>query len=169
MTMAAPRHARKPAVPFTALAAALALVGVLAAGLPGLAATTEWVVVDRNSGLAIHGFDPVAYFVEGAPTLGRGEFEYRHAGVVWQFKNPGNKAAFAADPDVYSPRFGGYDPIGLARGVPLAGDPRIWLIAGERLYLFQSQENREAFAADQERAAEAADVAWPAIQRTLSP
>lgn len=169
MTMAAPRQARKPAVPFTTLAAALALVGVLAAGLPGLTATTEWVVTDRNSGLAIHGFDPVAYFVEGTATLGRGEFEYRHAGVVWQFKNPGNKAAFAADPDVYSPRFGGYDPIGLARGVPLAGDPRIWLIAGERLYLFQSQENREAFAADQERAAEAADTAWPAIQRTLSP
>ena len=166
MTMAAPRHARKPAIPYAAL---LALLGVLAAGLPGQSATTEWVVTDRNSGLAIHGFDPVAYFVEGAPIQGRGEFEYRHAGVVWQFKNPGNKAAFAHDPEVYSPRFGGYDPIGLARGVPLAGDPRIWIIAGERLYLFQSQENRAAFAEDQGRAAEAADAAWPAIQRTLSP
>jgi YHS domain-containing protein len=164
--MAAPRHARKPAIPYAAL---LALVGVLTAAPPGRAATTEWVVTDRNSGLAIHGFDPVAYFVERAPIQGRGEFEYRHAGVVWQFKNPGNKAAFAHDPEVYSPRFGGYDPIGLARGIPLAGDPRIWIIAGERLYLFQSQENRAAFVEDQERAAEAADAAWPAIQRTLSP
>jgi hypothetical protein len=62
MTMAAPRHARKPAIPYAAL---LALAGVLAAGLPGRAATTEWVVTDRNSGLAIHGFDPVAYFRRG--------------------------------------------------------------------------------------------------------
>ena len=166
MTMAAARHARKPTAPFTAV---LAVAGVLAAGLPCLSATTELIVTDRNSGLAIHGFDPVAYFVEGAPVMGRGEHEYRHAGVVWQFKNPGNKAAFAADPDVYSPRLGGYDPIGLARGVPLPGDPRLWLISGGRLYLFQSEENRDAFAADPERSAAAADTAWPTIQRTLSP
>jgi hypothetical protein len=89
--------------------------------------------------------------------------------VVWRFRNPGNLAAFAADPDVYSPRFGGYDPMALGRGVPLAGDPRIWAIAGKRLYLFHTAENKAAFAEDEERAAEAADAAWPAVQRTLSP
>ena len=73
-------------------------------------------------------FDPVAYFTDGAPVLGKGEFEHRHAGVVWRFRNSGNLAAFAADPEVYMPRFGGYDPVGLSRNVPLAGDPRIWLI-----------------------------------------
>ena len=43
-----------------------------------------------------------------------------------------------ADPDVYMPRFGGYDPVGVARGVAVPGDPRLWLIADERLYLFYS-------------------------------
>ena len=88
----------------------------------------------------------------GAPTLGKGEFEYRHAGAVWRFRNAGNLSAFAADPDVYMPRFGGYDPVAIGRGVAAAGDPRIWMIAGERLYLFQSAESKAIFAADSERA-----------------
>jgi hypothetical protein len=134
-----------------------------------LASTTEQIVVDRNSGLAIHGFDPVAYFTDGTPSLGKGEFEYRHAGVVWRFRNAGNLAAFAAHPDVYMPRFGGYDPVGVSRGLPVAGDPRIWMISSERVYLFQSVENRTVFSVDIERFVTAADETWPAVSRTLSP
>ena len=33
-------------------------------------------------------------------------------GAIWRFRNEGNRAAFAADPEVYMPRFGGYDPVG---------------------------------------------------------
>jgi hypothetical protein len=178
--MAARRHARKAAFGRARLqhsglkrsrggAAAFALLWILASALPIAAATTELVVIDRNSGLAIHGYDPIAYFTDGGPRLGKGEFEYRHAGVVWRFRNAGNLGAFAADPDVYMPRFGGYDPVGVGRGVAAAGDPRIWMIAGERLYLFQSPESKAIFAVDSERAVVAADEAWPAVQRTLAP
>ena len=166
--MAAQRHARKVAVRRAASGATLVALA-FASALPLIASTTEHIVVDRNSGLAIHGFDPVGYFTEGAPTLGKGAFEYRHAGVVWRFRNAGNLGAFAADPDVYMPRFGGYDPVGIGRGVAAAGDPRIWIIAGERLYLFQSAESKAIFAVDSERAASAADEAWPSVQRTLAP
>jgi len=166
--MAVARHARKAA--FRRAGAAAALVALILAPAPPLvAATTEQVVVDRNSGLAIHGFDPIAYFTEGAASLGKGEFEYRHAGAVWRFRNPGNLAAFAADPDVYMPRFGGYDPVGVSRGLAVAGDPRIWMIAGERLYLFQTPENRAVFSVDSERFLAAADEVWPTVLRTLSP
>lgn len=168
--MALRRHARKVAIWRAMAAATLAtMLWIFAAALPIGAATTEYIVTDRNSGLAIHGFDPVAYFTNRAPLLGRGEYEHRHAGVVWRFRNPGNLGAFAADPDIYMPRFGGYDPIGVGRGVAVAGDPRIWLIVGDRLYLFQSPESKAAFAADSEHAAAAADDAWPTVQRTLSP
>ena len=169
--MAAPRHARKPAFRRARRAGTgAALVAMIfASALPIGAATTEYVVVDRNSGLAILGFDPLAYFTDGAPSLGRGEFEYRHAGAVWRFRNSGNLSAFAADPDVYMPRFGGYDPVGIGRGVAAAGDPRIFLIAGERLYLFQSPESKAIFAADGARAVAAAEEAWCSVQRTLSP
>ncbi len=168
--MATRRHARKLAVPpARSSVTALALLWIVVSALPIAAATTEHIVVDRNSGLAIHGFDPVGYFTEGAPTLGKGAFEYRHAGVVWRFRNAGNLGAFAADPDVYMPRYGGYDPVGVGRGVPLAGDPRHWLIVEQRLYLFQSPENKAIFAVGSERAVAAADEHWPIVLRTLAP
>lgn len=167
--MAAPRHTRKAAIGRGGYRAAFALLWILALALPIGAATTEQIVVDRNSGLAIHGFDPVAYFTNRAPTLGRGEFEHRHAGAVWRFRNAGNLAAFAADPDVYMPRYGGYDPLAIGRGAPAAGDPRIWVIEDDRLYLFQSPESKAIFAVDSERAVRAAEEHWPEVLRTLSP
>ena len=112
------------------------------------AATTELIVVDRNSGLAISGFDPVAYFVDGVATPRQGRLEASFAGAVWRFRNEGNRAAFMADPEVYMPRFGGYDPVGVARGVAVPGDPRLWVLFGERLYLFSTPEGRERFVAD---------------------
>lgn len=168
-TMTVARHRPKP----MAVAAALALAGFLAVVPFGAAsteaATTEYVVVDRNTGLAISGFDPVAYFTDGAALTGREQYEYAYAGVVWCFHNEGNKAAFAADPDTYMPRFGGYDPVAIARGVGVPGDPRLWLIAGNRLYLFFTEEARQAFSAEAQQVSTTADRMWPAVQLTLSP
>src|SRR5579859_222875 len=82
-------------------------------GLAARAATTERVVANRYSGLAIEGYDPVAYFVDARPVVGQPEFEASEAGVAWRFRNEGNRASFVAHPDIYSPQFGGYDPVDL--------------------------------------------------------
>ena len=133
-----------------------------------LAATTERVVVNRYSGLAIEGFDPVAYFVDARAVIGLPEFEASQAGAVWRFRNEGNRASFVAHPDIYGPQFGGYDPVDLARGVTYAGNPRFWLIAGQQLYLFGREENRDAFAADPERFQGEASSRWPALEQQLA-
>ena len=150
----------------------IALLAGLAApalvGLPARAATTERVVVNRFSGLAIEGFDPVAYFVDGSPELGLEDFEASQAGAVWRFRNEGNRASFLAHPEVYGPQFGGYDPIDVARGVTVAGNPRFWLISGQRLYLFGREENRDAFAADPQNFLRDASARWPELEQTLA-
>jgi YHS domain-containing protein len=170
-TMTAPRRQRKVRSPLSRrnLLAALATLGALASIRGGYAATTEQIVVDGRTGLAISGFDPVAYFADGAAKPGRDVFEQTFAGVTWRFCNEGNQAAFAADPDIYMPRFGGYDPVGIARGATVAGDPRVWSIVEGRLYLFYSPENRAAFSADAEDVIATAERQWPVVQRTLSP
>src|SRR5437868_1047703 len=66
-----------------------------------LAATTERIVVNRFSGLAIEGFDPVAYFIQNEPVLGLPDFEAAQAGAVWRFRNEGNRASFVAHPEIY--------------------------------------------------------------------
>jgi hypothetical protein len=136
--------------------AALALAGVGAE-----AATTERVVVNRYTGLAIEGYDPVAYFADARAEPGRPDFEASEAGAVWRFRNEGNRASFVAYPEIYGPQFGGYDPADLARGVTYAGNPRFWLIVGQRLYLFGREENRDAFAADPATMLREAKARWP--------
>lgn len=136
--------------------------------LPARSATSERVVTDRYSGLAIGGFDPVAYFTDGQAMPGLPEFELSGEGAVWRFRNEGNRASFAAHPEIYGPQFGGYDPVDLGRGVALAGNPRLWLVAGQRLYLFAREESRDAFAAAPAQYRAAADKRWGDVKETLA-
>jgi hypothetical protein len=152
-------------------AAILAGLGTIVMPAPfpaARAATTERVVTDRHTGLAIYGIDPVAYFTDKKPVVGRPEFEFRFAGVIWRFDNVGNRAAFVADPRVYMPRFGGYDPIGIARGVSTGGYPQLWAIVKNRLYLFYTADARTAFLADPPAAIAAAEARWAQVQQDLA-
>jgi hypothetical protein len=137
-------------------------------GFAAHAATTERVVVNRFSGLAIEGFDPVAYFIDHQAVLGSPDFEASQAGVVWRFHNEGNRASFVAHPEVYGPQFGGYDPVDVARGVTFAGNPRFWVVADERLYLFGMEAHRDEFAANPGEFLPQAQVRWPKVEQDLS-
>jgi hypothetical protein len=170
--MTAPRR-RQKATAFLTLVWTAA-VAVLVAGLPAGPAragmsSTEQVVMELHSGLAISGYDPVGYFTEGTATEGRAEYEYSLAGATWRFRNAGNLGAFMARPDIYMPRFGGYDPVGAARGVAVAGNPDHWMIVNNRLYLFYDGMTLAAFTAEPARFIESAERKWPTVLRELSP
>ena len=141
---------------------------VFSADFAADAATTERVVVNRYSGLAIEGFDPVAYFTEQRAVQGMADFEAAESGAVWRFRNEGNRASFVSHPEVYGPRFGGYDPVDLGRGVTYAGNPRIWLIVDRRLYLFGREDSRDAFAANPAPFLKEATARWPTLEQGLS-
>lgn len=145
----------------------VALASLCATVVSGTAQTTERIVVDRRTGLANSGFDPVAYFTEAQPVMGSGEYELSYAGAIWRFHNEGNRAAFAANPEIYRPRFGGYDPIAIARGVSVAGHPEVYLIVRQRLYLFSSREARDLFQAKPAAALAIAERKWPDVLRSL--
>lgn len=141
---------------------------IAGAGLQRLdAATTERVVIDYRSGLAISGYDPVAYFTVGRAVMGRADVEFRFAGAAWRFMNAGNRQAFVDSPETYMPVFGGYDPTGVARGVAVPGHPEVWLISGNRLYLFHDRGAREAFEDNPDRVLAAANRLWPQVENDL--
>jgi hypothetical protein len=147
----------------------LALLIVLCA--PGMAwgqATTERVVVNRLTGLAISGFDPVAYFTDTTASRGDERFEAVHDRAIWRFRNEGNRAAFVAHPDVYAPQFGGYDAVDVARGKVVEGLPQLWTIHRRKLYLFASETSRTAFAANPDGFAGTAERRWPKLMLELS-
>jgi hypothetical protein len=161
---------RAGGVTCAALAAVLMLVAIPAGGVvvpQAHGATSERVVTDRNTGLAIYGVDPVAYFTDKKPIVGLPDYEFRFAGAIWRFGNEGNRAAFIADPRTYMPRFGGYDPVGVARGVSTPGYPQLWAIVNNRLYLFYTEQARAAFLADPAAVIREAEARWPRVMQDL--
>lgn len=136
----------------------------LAAG----SAAAEPLVINPDTGLALSGFDPIAYLADGRAEIGRPDLELSRDGAVWRFANPGNREAFAAHPEVYRPRFGGYDCIAIAADRSVPGHPLFWAVSDARLYLFYSAEHRDAFLADPGRAIAAAERHWPAVERTIA-
>jgi len=133
------------------------------------AATTERVVTDRLTGLAIYGYDPVAYFTENEPREGAAAFELSWAGATWRFSNEGNRDAFMQDPSVYEPRYGGYDPIAIGNGVPTPGHPGVWLVHNQRLYVFHSETNRALFMSSAAEAIQRAEGRWAQVKAQLVP
>jgi YHS domain-containing protein len=162
--MTAPRRQRKTL-------AGVAVLAVLAIGMAGQAfaqgAPDERTVVNPNSGLGLSGFDPVAYFADHKPRIGDPELEFTKSGAVWRFVNEGNRSAFIDNPGVYMPRFGGYDPVAIARGTSVPGHPLFWSVTAGRLYLFYNEAARTAFNADPGRYIETAERKWPDVARTL--
>jgi len=56
----------------------------------------------------------------------------------------------------------------VARGVTVPGNPRFWLIAGQRLYLFSREKSRDAFGADPGRVLREANARWPQLEQDLA-
>jgi hypothetical protein len=165
--MTAARQQRKSPLVF-GLALGLAVCGGIFAPAVIWAAPTERIVIDAHTGLAISGFDPVSYFTDARPKIGRPDLELRAVGTVWRFKSEGNRAAFSDHPEVYMPRFGGFDPVAIARGASVPGHPLFWAVTGERLYLFYSDEARTAFLANPGRIIERATRKWPEVARSIA-
>lgn len=145
----------------------LAALLVLASSFGLQATTTERIVANRHSGIAIDGYDPVAYFVDGTARQGRRQHEHSHGGVAWRFRNEGNQAAFARDPLVYMPCFGGYDPVNVARGVATPGHPVVFAIVDDRLCLFFSEAGRRRFLAAPRDVLRSAKDRWPKVREEL--
>ena len=124
--------------------------------------------VNRDAdGVAIRGYDPVAYFTWQKPAKGDPAFEQVWEDARWRFATAEHRDLFAADPERYAPRFGGYCTGGVAMGVlaPLI-DPEAWIIVDGRLYLHADKASRDETAADPPGAIGAAEAEWPALAKT---
>ena len=92
-----------------------------------------------RNGVAVKGYDVVAYETEGAALKGRVEFEYRWEGAIWRFASAANRDRFAANPESYAPQFGGYCSWAVSRGYTADIDPEAWRIVDGKLYLNYSR------------------------------
>lgn len=118
----------------------------------------------NTDGLAIQGYDPVAYFKAGKPVYGKAEFTFEHAGTTWQFASAANRDAFAADPARYAPQYGGYCAWAVSQGYTASTDPDAWHIEDGKLYLNYSKSVQSRWAEDIAGNIRKADTNWPGLK-----
>ncbi|TMV10288.1 YHS domain-containing protein [Ruegeria sediminis] len=116
-----------------------------------------------STGLALQGYDPVAYFTEGEATKGNWKITATHNDATYRFASEENKAAFEANPDAYLPAYGGYCAFGAAMGFKFDGDPNYWRIVDDRLYLNLSEDIQERWEGDIPGFIEKASANWNEI------
>lgn len=93
-----------------------------------------------KNGLAIDGYDPVAYFPDfgGKATKGSKKITARHRGVLYRFASEANKKAFLADPERFEPMYGGWCAWAMydGQGSKTEPSPKSFTVEDDRLYLF---------------------------------
>ena len=154
----------------TKVRAALAAVAMLFGTVsPALAVDEQNLsagLTGENAPLAMHGYDPVAYFTRGAPTLGSAEHAVVHAGATYYFASEAHAEQFAKNPAKYVPGFGGYCAFGVSVGKKFDADPRYWAISDGRLYLNLNAEIAKMFQANVPGAVAKAEKQWQKIEHT---
>jgi len=127
------------------------------------------VIVDGDPapGLAVHGFDVVAYFNEAKPVQGDAKFAVVHEEATYRFVSQANLDAFKANPDKYEPAYGGYCAYGVSVGAKFDGDPRYWKIVDSKLYLNLDADIQKAWLEDVPGAIKKAEANWPDLADKL--
>jgi YHS domain-containing protein len=120
---------------------------------------------ERN-GLAIDGYDPVAYFTDMNPMKGSPEFRADYQGATFQFVSVAHRDIFASNPDKFVPQYGGYCAYGMAKGYKASIDPAAFTVVGDKLYLNYSEGVRSQWLSDIPGYVRKADANWPEVKKS---
>ena len=138
---------------------------VLAQEEPSIFGTKKADPVFQDRGVAIRGYDPVAYFNQGKAVKGKKDFEYQYMGATWRFIDAENRDAFTKDPDKYAPQYGGYCAFGMSHGYAAPIDPKAWSVVEGKLYLNYNLEVRKEWNKDIPGFIGKANENWPKIPK----
>jgi len=130
-------------------------------------------LVYHENGVAINGYDPVAYFEQGEPREGIKEVNSSYGGFIYYFTNSKNKVLFDEEPEKYLPLYGGWCAYAIADAATLMSpDPNLWKIQDGKLILFYddwssqfSKSLLEKWNSEPDLYKERAEINWPKIER----
>ena len=121
-------------------------------------------IYTTDDGIAINGYDAVAYFTDKTHTVGKPEFEYSWKGAMWRFSNRKHLDDFRSNPDMYAPQYGGYCAFGMSNGYKATTSPDAWSVVDGKLYLNYNQDVRSEWLPKNEQLIVKADSNWSTIR-----
>ena len=155
---------KKPPSTRTILALLLLAAGTSAA--PAASPSVPVAPVNATAGIAIKGYDAVAYFIDGKPTPGVEGFSHHWKGVTYRFASARNVESFQADPEKYLPQYGGYCAYAMSINRIADIDPARWAIVEGKLYLNNNRVSYGLWALDKSGNIAAADRNWAVFPKT---
>ena len=117
---------------------------------------------EERPGLAIKGYDTVAYFKLGKALKGSESFSSQWHDMTWHFSSVEHRDLFAADPGRYAPQYDGYCAWAMTESRLAITDPEVWKIVEGKLYLNCSAVAYEKWSRDIPGHIRKADAIWKA-------
>ncbi len=133
-----------------------------------LAPAAEVVNIDK-SGLALQGYDPVAYFTDGKPVKGSPEFTATHKGATYQFASAEHKQQFESSPAKYEPQFGGFCGYAASINKLAPIEVQYFQVLHDRLILQHNEKAWKLWHQDVEGNLKKADANWPTLSQQKPP
>jgi YHS domain-containing protein len=121
--------------------------------------------VNLIDGIALHGFDPVAYFTQNQAVKGDAQLTAVHRGVTYEFASKDDQAAFQANPEKYVPQYGGFCAFAVSKGAKADIDPHEFAIKDGKLYVNNSGRAQKLFVEDIAGNIQKADRNWPEVAK----
>jgi YHS domain-containing protein len=118
--------------------------------------------VDKG-GVAIQGYDPVAFFTQNKPVKGSQQFQSSYNGATYYFASADNKKLFDSSPAKYEPQFGGYCAYGASKNKTAPIKPSAFQIVDGRLLMQYDEDVRDLFNKDTKGNLNKADGNWPSL------
>jgi YHS domain-containing protein len=137
----------------------------LLASLFSSAIYSQTTTYSSTKGIAIKGYDPVAYFELQKAVEGNKELTFEWSGSKWRFVSQANLEKFKLSPQTYAPQYGGYCAYGCSENHKAPTDPNAFTIVGGKLYLNYNLETREAWLKDTASRIKTADAYWPNLNK----
>ncbi len=157
---------------FVAVAAAVAMGGILAVSISPTSAQTEagqkvinYPVNKTQNNVAIGGYDLVAYFKDKDAVQGSEQHAVKYGDTVYYFASKAHQDSFLANPRKYLPRFGGFCPVNMGEGKTQKGNPEHFAVRNGQLYLCASAAAHEKFTGEPEAFIAKAEENAPAAIR----
>ena len=128
--------------------------------LVGYIAKSQEPSIFQKNGLALDGYDVVAFFTEHKPVKGVAEFSYQYQGVQWLFSSDQHRQMFEKEPLKFLPQYGGYCANGIMFGIPWGGNAGDFRVVNDKLYIFGGAVSQAAFELEMDKNIALADDYW---------
>lgn len=129
---------------------------------PALAGEQPYIYQNED-GIAIRGYDAVAFMTLGKALKGNEDFSYEWKKATWYFSSQENLDAFKKEPERFAPQFGGYCAYAVGNNYLYRSDPKYWMIVNGKLYLNANRQAQELWSQDVPGYIAKGNRNWPAV------